>query len=72
MQPADVLKQTAGDDRDTGHQFTVCPTIRNPIQAAPSLKNQIKFLYSKLKYVVLFVGRKQGIALAFVCKFHTN
>lgn len=78
MRCADVLKQTAGDDRDTEHQFTVYPTIRNPIQAAPppknvgsSLKKQRKFLRLKLKPVVLFVGRKEGTALAFSCKFYT-
>lgn len=70
MQSADVLKQIAGDDRDTEHRFTVYPTIRNPRQAAPppknvgnSLKQQIKFLHLKLKPVVLFVGRKEGTAL---------
>lgn len=67
MQSVDVLKQIAGDDRDTEHQFTVYPTIRNPIQAAPStkknvpnpLKKQIKFLHLKLKLAVLFVSKKK-------------
>lgn len=63
MHSADVLKQIAGDDRDTEHQFTVYPTIRNPRQTAPpptnvgnSLKKQIRFLHLKPKPVVLFVG----------------
>lgn len=69
MQSADVLKQIAGDDRDTEHQFTVYPTIRNPIQPTPTLtvpvnvcnclEKRVKLSHLNLEAVVFFVGKKE-------------
>lgn len=42
-----------------------------PKKGGNSFKTQIKVLHLKLKPVVLFVGRKQGTARAFGCKFDT-